>query len=87
MCHGSVTTDINLDGQFGLSDVWVNHVTARNDGVQIANSPTRTVVDGWGTNDRDPSAGGQWNGKSYEGLQVPNTTNNIKYVYRNDGWV
>jgi hypothetical protein len=57
-------------------------------GVIRQDNGVRTVLDGWGENAGDPSAGsGDWAGNGYEGASVVDTTNNTKYVYRGGAWV
>jgi hypothetical protein len=47
---------------------------------------TRSVWDGLGYNDGDPSSTGQWSGNGYEGLRVRDTTNNNTYLYNDGSW-
>ena len=48
--------------------------------VGSANS-TRSLVNGWGTNAGDPATTGDWNGAGREGVNVFDTTNEVKYAY------
>lgn len=70
------TNTINIDA----ADVIVNDVDAT---TSIDTNETRFVENGLGTNDGDPSAGGEWNGNGYEGIHVFDTTNGDLYVYAN----
>ena len=46
----------------------------------------RTVINGWGQNDGDPSSTGDWSGHGREGVNVYDTTNGVKYSYVNGDW-
>lgn len=48
---------------------------------------TRTLVNGWGTNNGDPNSTGEWNGNGREGVSVVDTANSAKYTYRGGSWV
>jgi hypothetical protein len=55
-------------------------------GARVADDGTRTVVDGWGTNEGDPGSTGAWNGNGREGAAVVDTTSGDSHVYRGGSW-
>lgn len=51
-------------------------------GAVVADSGTRTVINGVSVNAGDPDAAGAWNGVAkWPGLVIQDTTNNIQYLY------
>ncbi len=55
------------------------------DDIDLQN-PTRVLLNGWGTNAGDPSVEGEWNGHGREGVQVYDTANTDRYLYRDGNW-
>lgn len=49
-------------------------------------NPTRVLINGWGTNAGDPSVEGEWNAHGREGVQVYDTVNADRYLYRDGDW-
>ncbi|WP_210423569.1 hypothetical protein, partial [Halorussus marinus] len=74
------TNDLNIGASATDIEWWGWHDSLNYGG-------TRTLINGIGRNDGDPSSSGEWNGSGREGVKVFDTTGSSKYWYVNGNWV
>jgi hypothetical protein len=92
--YGAIIESTASDGTsqaFGFdgedNDLWGYSFTGSDAGsVSFGSMGTRGTVNGVGLNSGDPNSTGDWNGNGREGVNVADTVNNSKYLYRGGSW-